>query len=180
MRCLNHLLPCSNNLSTGSFPLSFGLLVAVMSGWDDDGPTTPSAVPSSSSHAQQQGLSDSQLSELSENISIALKKLKDSCALVGTSKDSAKLRAGIKSSREQLKVQLQRAATECSSSKTMAPIQQQVMHFIMAYDETCSYVAFSQKLLRSLGDMQKEFDSVVVETQRKVPFTSASYNTANR
>jgi hypothetical protein len=75
---------------------------------------------------QQQGLSDAQLAELSENISSALKKFKDACAVVGTSKDSAKLRTGIRSTREQLKAQLHRAAAECSGSKTMAPIQQQV------------------------------------------------------
>ena len=96
-----------------------------MSGWDDDAPASPTA----SRHQQQQqqeGMSDGQLSELSESISLSLKKFKDSCALVGTSKDSSKLRAGIKSSREQLKAQLQRAAAECSSNKAMAPMQQQV------------------------------------------------------
>ena len=66
-----------------------------MSAWDDDAPASPSA-----GSRPQQGMSDSQLAELSENVSVALKKLKDACAVVGTGKDSAKLRAGIKSSRE--------------------------------------------------------------------------------
>ena len=95
-----------------------------MSGWDDDAPASPTA--SRQQQQQQEGMSDGQLSELSESISLSLKKFKDSCALVGTSKDSSKLRAGIKSSREQLKGQLQRAAAECSSNKAMAHMQQQV------------------------------------------------------
>ena len=98
-----------------------------MSGWDDDAPASPTASRHQQQQQQQQeGMSDGQLSELSESISLSLKKFKDSCALVGTSKDSSKLRAGIKSSREQLKAQLQRAAAECSSNKAMAPMQQQV------------------------------------------------------
>ncbi len=97
-----------------------------MSGWDDDAPASPTASRQQQQQQQQQGMSDGQLAELSESISLSLKKFRDSCALVGTSKDSAKLRAGIKSSREQLKAQLQRAAAECSSNKAMAPMQQQV------------------------------------------------------
>ena len=98
-----------------------------MSAWDDDGPANPTTSSSSASkQPPNQALSDSQLAELSENISSALKKFKDSCAVVATSKDSFKLRTGIKSTRDQLKSQLQRAATECNANKSMAPMQQQV------------------------------------------------------
>jgi hypothetical protein len=63
-----------------------------MSAWDDsDVPSNPSA----SKPSTQQGMSDSQLAELSESISSALKKFKDACAVVGTAKDNSKLRAGV-------------------------------------------------------------------------------------
>jgi hypothetical protein len=132
-----------------------------MSAWDDDAPASPSA-----GSRPQQGMSDSQLAELSENVSVALKKLKDACAVVGTGKDSAKLRAGIKSSREQLKAQLQRAAAECSGSKSMAPMQQQVPAFDAPIIPSIPN-KISQKLLRSINEMQKDFDNVVLENQRK-------------
>jgi hypothetical protein len=61
---------------------------------------------------------------------------------VGTSKDGAKLRAGLKSTREQLKQQLQRAAADCSGSKGMAALQQ-------------------QKLARTVAELQKDFDAQV-------------------
>lgn len=124
-------------------------------------------------------MSDSQLSELSENISAALKKLKDSCAVVGTSKDSAKVRAGIKSSREQLKAQLQRAAAECSSSKSLAPMQQQVLP-CHAPISILTPNACAQKLLRFITEMQKDFDSVVVETQRKERLHAVSDDSASK
>ncbi len=96
-----------------------------MSGWDDEAPGSPAA-NKQQQQQQQQNMSDIQLAELSETISLSLKKFKDACALVGTSKDSSKLRSSIKSSREQLKAQLQRAAAECSSNKAMSAMQQQV------------------------------------------------------
>jgi hypothetical protein len=69
-----------------------------MSAWDDsDLPSNASA----SKPPTQQGLSDTQLAELSESISSALKKFKDACAVVGTAKDSSKLRAGAHAEQQQ-------------------------------------------------------------------------------
>jgi hypothetical protein len=147
-----------------------------MGDWDNDGPSSPSA----SKASQRVDLSDIQIAELSESISAALKKLKETCALVGTSKDSSRVRAGIKSARDQLKGQLQRAAAECSGNKTMASFQQQVCDANSSYSALYHTQRMLQKLMRTIAELQKDFDNVVVENQRKERLHAVADDAAQR